>query len=123
MSLQKKACKKIKLRTKRRVGRVKGGQVSRGKKLRICVFRSLNHIYAQIIDDKAKSTMASFSSRKVNNDSLDKIAMSKEVGIQLGKIAVEKTLDKNVFFDRGKYLYHGRVRALAEGLRESGLNF
>ncbi|MFA5075387.1 MAG: 50S ribosomal protein L18 [Candidatus Babeliales bacterium] len=124
MSIQKKTQKKIQQRTIRRVHRIKGSQNSRGLKLRICVFRSLKNMYAQIIDDNTQNTIASFSSLNLTtkDKKTDKKEIAKKVGIELGKIALSKSIDK-VFFDRGRYLYHGRVRALAEGLRESGLQF
>lgn len=118
MSLQKK----IKQRTHRRMLRVRGKLISRGEKYRISVFRSLNHIYAQIIDDNAHNTVAGFSSLQLKNAKGDKSAKAKQVGLELGKLAKSKSVE-NVFFDRGSYKYHGRVKALAEGLRESGLKF
>lgn len=118
MSLQKK----ITRRTKRRVFRVRNRFVSRGEKLRVTVFRSLNHIYAQIIDDKAGVTLVSASSAAIKGLKGDKKEVAKQVGMTLGKLAVEKNIG-DVFFDRGRYLYHGRVRALADGLREGGLKF
>jgi large subunit ribosomal protein L18 len=121
VSLQKRVQKKIKLRTKRRTCRVRNKQTSREQKPRICVFRSLKHIHAQIIDDAAQKVLVGFSSLNVKNKkSLDKIGIAKKVGLELGKVAVEKSI-KEAFFDRGKYLYHGRVQAFVEGLRESGL--
>ena len=125
MSFIKKAQKKIKLRAKRRVNRVRNAQVSRGVKPRISVFRSLNNIYAQIIDDNAQVTLISFSSLSLNKNEIkdmDKKAIAKKVGQELGKLALAKSIQQ-AFFDRGVYLYHGRVKALAEGLRESGLQF
>ena len=122
MSYQKKSQRKIQKRTVRRTHRVKNKQVSWGVLPRISVFRSLNQIYAQIIDDSTGSTLVSFSSLALKNKKANKVTKAKEVGLQLGKLAIDKSLDK-VFFDRGQYLYHGRVKALAEGLRESGLKF
>ncbi|MCF7899031.1 50S ribosomal protein L18 [Candidatus Babeliales bacterium] len=122
--MQKKTQKKIQQRTVRRVHRVKGNLNSKGLKPRICVFRSLKNMYAQIIDDSSQTTIASFSSLNLTtkDKKTDKKEVAKKVGIELGKIALSKSIDK-VFFDRGRYLYHGRVSALAEGLRESGLQF
>jgi len=91
---------------------------------RLCVFRSSKNIYAQIIDDVNGKTLASASS-------LDKdLALSyggnkdaaKAVGEKLGKVALEAGI-KAVCFDRGGYLYHGRVKELAEGARSAGLEF
>jgi large subunit ribosomal protein L18 len=114
--------KRLQARHKRRVLRVRSAQVSRGDKLRISIFRSLSHIYAQIIDDANRLTVASCSSKTLTNVKGSKKEIAKQVGLELGKIATSKNID-NVFFDRGGYLFHGRVQALAEGLREAGLKF
>jgi large subunit ribosomal protein L18 len=114
--------KKLKHRLRRRTLRVRGGQVSRGSKPRVSVFRSLNHIYAQIIDDNKHSTLLSLSSNNLKTQSGTKKELAKMVGLELGKLAVAQNLSE-VFFDRGGYLYHGRVSALADGLREAGLKF
>jgi large subunit ribosomal protein L18 len=93
---------------------------------RLSVYRSLNHIYAQIIDDSRGSTLVAvstldkdFSSEKGHKGN---VSMAKKVGQLIAKRALEKGL-KKVVFDRSGYLYHGRVRALAEGAREAGLEF
>lgn len=113
----------IKLRTRRRAFRVRNKLGSKGLKPRITVFRSLQHIYAQIIDDATHSTLLSFSSLKVERaDWTDKKLVAKQVGVELWKTSCSKEI-KDVFFDRGSYLYHGRVKALADGLREGGLSF
>ena len=114
--------KRLKLQRRRRKFRVRGGLNSTGVKNRISVFRSSKHIVAQIIDDAARKTLASFSSVQLKDVKGDKTAIAKHVGVELGKIAVEKGISE-VFFDRGGYLYHGRVQALADGLRESKLKF
>lgn len=118
MSLQKKIIK----RTVRRVFRVRNRFVSRGVKPRVTVFRSLNHIYAQIIDDAAQVTLVSASSMVLKGLKGSKKEIARQVGLELGKQAISKQIEE-VFFDRGRYLYHGRVKALAEGLREGGLKF
>ena len=87
---------------------------------RLSVFRSLNNIHAQIIDDMESKTMVSESSLKL--DKGGNISAAKEVGRLLSKKAVEKGI-KTVVFDRGKVRYHGRVKALAEAAREGGLIF
>lgn len=112
----------IKLRTQRRAFRVRNKFTSRGLKPRIVVFRSLQNIYAQVIDDANHTTLVSFSSLNLQEQSGDKKSVAKQVGIELGKLAIAKEIT-NVFFDRGSYLYHGRIKALAEGLRKGGLNF
>lgn len=118
MSLQKK----IKLRRKRRVFRVKNKQVNRGFLPRVCVFRSLKHVYAQVIDDASQKTLVSFSSLNLKDSKGDKKTIAKQVGVELGKKIIEKSIDK-VFFDRTRFLFHGRVKALAEGMREAGMKF
>lgn len=89
---------------------------------RLNVFRSNTHIYAQIIDDVAGVTLASASSLQLKLENGSNVAAAKLVGLEIGKVAVAKNI-KNVVFDRGGYLYHGRVKAVAEGAREAGLQF
>lgn len=109
-----------KLRKKRRVSlNVKGTK----EKPRISVFRSNKYIYCQAIDDVKKETLASFSSlilRKKQKIKKTKTEEAKLVGIELAKILKEKKINKAVF-DRSVYKYHGRVKAVAEGLREGGI--
>lgn len=94
---------------------------------RLVVYRSLTHIYAQLVDDVNSKTIVSASSTskeiqdKVKN-AKSKIDRSKEVGKLLGEKAKSANIEK-VVFDRNGYLYHGRVKALADGARESGLHF
>lgn len=113
--------KKLNLRVKRRQFRVRNRLFSKGLKPRISVFRSLNHIYAQIIDDAAQITLLSLSSQAVGKIG-DKKETARKVGVELAKKAVEKGII-DVFFDRGAFLYHGRLQSLADGLREGGLKF
>jgi large subunit ribosomal protein L18 len=93
---------------------------------RMCVFRSLNHIYSQVIDDSSRGTVASASTLdpeiKGELDDKSKTAQAEIVGITIAKRAQEKGI-KQVVFDRGGYKYHGRVRALAEAARKGGLEF
>ncbi len=88
---------------------------------RVSVFRSLNHIYAQLIDDNAHKTIASCSSLELKNLKGDKKAVARAVGVELAKRALDKNVTTAVF-DRGSFLYHGRVKSVAEGLREGGLH-
>ena len=92
---------------------------------RLNVYRSLNHIYTQIIDDATGTTIASASTvskkgegKKVGGN----VAAAKEVGKLIAERAKEKGV-KKVVFDRGGYLYHGRIKALADAAREAGLEF
>ncbi len=89
---------------------------------RLTVFRSNRHIYAQLIDDRAGHTLASASSLRDEIDGESGVAVSKEVGKVLAERAKENGIERAVF-DRNGYRYHGRIRALAEGAREAGLNF
>ncbi len=93
---------------------------------RLCVFRSAKHIYAQVVDDETGASLcgASTLSPAIEGDlsGLKKIEKSKKVGMLVARLAREKGIER-VAFDRGGYLYHGRVKALAEGAREGGLKF
>ena len=89
---------------------------------RLCVYRSLNHIYAQLIDDVKGETLAAASSTEKDFEYGGNVDAAKKVGELIAKRAVEKGIEECVF-DRGGYLYHGRVAALAEGAREGGLKF
>ncbi len=94
---------------------------------RLSVYRSLSHIYAQIIDDTTGKTLVSVSTlSKDVRDQLSGVKGRIEAGKLIGKLAAQKALEKNikqVVFDRGGFLYHGRVKALADGAREGGLKF
>ncbi len=91
---------------------------------RLTVFRSNNEIYAQLIDDASgKTLIASSSSEKgLAKAKGSKVEKAKSVGTAIAKKAVEKGI-KDVVFDRNGFLYHGRIKALADGAREAGLNF
>ena len=93
---------------------------------RLTVFRSARHIYAQIVDDVDGATVASASTLSPDLRSTlgedDKTVAAQKVGALIAKMCLEKKIDK-VVFDRNGYLYHGRVKALAEAAREAGLQF
>jgi large subunit ribosomal protein L18 len=91
---------------------------------RLAVFRSLNHIYAQVIDDTKGITLAAASSNEpgFRGRSGGNIAAAREVGKLIAERAKQKGITR-VVFDRGGFLYHGRVRSLAEAAREAGLEF
>lgn len=91
---------------------------------RLCVFRSAKQIYAQIIDDSTSQTLAAASSleKELALDNGGNVEAAKAVGELIAKRALEKNIEA-VVFDRGGYLYHGRVAALAESAREAGLKF
>ena len=93
---------------------------------RLSVFRSLNHIYAQVIDDAARKVLAAASTLspaiRAEMDGLRKLDQAKKVGAHIARICIERGVDK-VVFDRDGFRYHGRVKALADGAREGGLKF
>lgn len=89
---------------------------------RLNVYRSNKNIYAQVIDDVAGVTLASASTLDKEVSGSNKTELASSVGALVAKRAVEKNV-KKVVFDRGGYLYHGRVQALAESARENGLEF
>lgn len=93
-----------------------------GERPRLNVYRSLNHIYAQVIDDQTGQTLVSASSLALKLKTGGNIAAAKEIGKTVAERATEKGI-KRVVFDRGGYLYHGRVKALADAAREAGLEF
>ncbi len=115
--------RKARIRRHRRIRRKLSGTAVRP---RLNVFRSLNQIYAQVIDDAAGRTLVSASTvdKKLVSDLVGKT--KKEQAELVGKAVAERALDagiETVVFDRGGYLYHGRVKALAEGARKGGLKF
>ena len=89
---------------------------------RLNVFKSGKHVYAQIIDDTKENTLYSFSSLKIKKASGKPVDIARQVGEELAKKTLEKKI-KSVIFDRGGFIYHGRVKALAEGARKAGLKF
>lgn len=93
---------------------------------RLSVFRSARHIYAQVVDDSGGGTLAAASTLspdlKGTLESDSKIGAAKKVGALIAKMCLERKVEK-VVFDRNGFLYHGRVKALAEAAREAGLDF
>ena len=116
-----------KLQTQKRHRRLRRNLIGSNTRPRLSVFRSNNHIYAQVIDDSAQQTICSASTidKELKEDS-DKLSSncdsSSLVGKLLAKRAIKKGI-KQVIFDRGGNLYHGRVRALADAARDAGLKF
>jgi large subunit ribosomal protein L18 len=109
-------------RRKRRIRKKISGS---GDRPRVSVFRSSKHIYAQAIDDSTSSTLATVSTLSEGvKEGLDgnKTDDAKAVGAALAKVLKDKGIEQ-IIFDRNGYLYHGRVKALAEGAREAGLKF
>jgi len=111
-------------RQSRRKFRVSKNLFGGADKPRISIFKSNKYIYAQAIDDKARKTITDFSTFKLEKNSsqnkTNKTAGALAAGKELAKLLLEKKIKKAVF-DRGKYIYKGRVKALAEGLRAGGI--
>jgi large subunit ribosomal protein L18 len=114
--------KKDRITAARRILRVRSKVKRYGMPPRVSVFRSLKHMYAQIIDDMNHNTLVSCSSLEMDTLKGDKSAIAYAIGLELAKRAKEKGVDK-VVFDRGRFKFHGRVKALADGLREGALKF
>ena len=109
----------IRLRIHKRIrSRVHGTE----QRPRLAVFRSVKHIYAQVIDDSKGHTVVAASSAEKTGANGGNVAGAKSVGKTVAERAKEKGI-KAVVFDRGGYLYHGRIKALAEAAREAGLEF
>ena len=119
----KRTINKIIRRVRRKRG-IRKGMLGVSGRPRLSVFRSAKHIYAQLIDDVAGVTIASASSldKEAGVQSGGNIDAATAVGTLIAKRAQEKGLTE-IVFDRGGYLYHGRVKALAEAAREAGLQF
>ena len=118
------------LKNKRRIKRkrhIRKSIIGSEDRLRMTVFRSLNHIYVQLVNDEDHQTIVSASSidkevRGLLKPEMSKSKMSAIVGETFAKRALEKNI-KKVAFDRNGYLYHGRIKALAEAARKGGLEF
>jgi len=114
-------------RTLRRTAKVRRNiRRAAGSRARLSVFRSSKHIYAQVIDDVKGETLASASSLEKDMRGSMKTGANVEAAKAVGKRLAERAAAKgvkDVVFDRGGYLYHGRVKALADAAREGGLNF
>ncbi len=106
-----------------RHNRVRGKISGTAERPRLCVFRSENNIYAQLIDDVAGNTLVSASTVEKDFEGAgSNCEAAKKVGAAIAERALKKGIEE-VVFDRGGYIYHGRVQALAEGAREGGLKF
>jgi large subunit ribosomal protein L18 len=113
-------------KSQRRRVRVRNAIRKNSDRLRLSVFRSGRHIYAQIIDDRAGCTLAAASSVEKDVREAHKSGADKEAAATVGKIVAERALAAgvaSVVFDRGSYRYHGRVKALADAARDAGLQF
>ena len=116
--------KKINNRTKRKLRNRKKLKNVNVNRYRISVSKSLNNLFAQIIDDKQKKTLVSASSieKEAKAKKVKKMEKSSLIGEILAKRAKEKNISE-VYFDRGEYKYHGRIKTFAETLRKNGLKF
>ena len=116
--------KKINTKIKRKLRNRKKLKTVNVSRYRISVSKSLNNLSAQIIDDKQKKTLVSASSKEkeVKGKNIKKMEKSSLIGEILAKRAKEKNISE-VYFDRGEYKYHGRVKTFAETLRKNGLKF
>lgn len=112
------------VRTRRRVIGLRKRIEGTSERPRLCVYRSLNHIYAQVIDDREGHTLAAMSTRDsaLGLSGTGNIDAAKAVGKKIAEVAKAKGIDK-VVFDRRGARYHGRVKALADAAREGGLQF
>jgi len=120
MGAQQSTFQRRKLRVRRRLNKVATGRP------RLSVYRSSKHIYAQIIDDVAGKTVAAASSLEKDMRSKLKTGANVDAAQTIGKLLAERAVKagiKDVVFDRGGYIYHGRVKALADAAREGGLSF
>lgn len=118
------------LKAKRKLRRkkhIRKSMTFTGERLRLTVFRSLNHIYAQIIDDNEQKTLVSASTIDKEVKSQITSEMKKvDESVLVGKLIAKRAKEANIVsvaFDRNGYIYHGRIKALADGAREGGLQF
>ena len=116
--------KKISGKDKRKLRNRKKLKEVNNNRYRISVSKSLNNLFAQIIDDQNKKTLVSASSieKEIKKNKVKKIEKSSLIGEVLAKRAKEKNINE-VYFDRGEYRYHGRIKVFAETLRKNGLKF
>ncbi len=124
--MKSSATPRLKGRSRRHM-RIRKKVMGTAERPRLAVYRSLNHIYAQLVDDLSGRTIMTVSSldKEVvpkGSSTKGKLEAGKLVGKKIAARAKEKGIER-VCFDRGGYLYHGRVKAVAEGAREGGLNF
>jgi large subunit ribosomal protein L18 len=118
MNRLKTLAKRRKVRAFRTRARVRGTE----ERPRVSVYRTNMHIYAQMIDDESGRTICAANSKSMKLNYGGNVDAAKQVGEELGRLAKENKVER-VGFDRGSYRYHGRVKALADALRASGLKF
>ncbi len=119
LKFKKKTSSKVvgRLKSKVRIRKKISGTLERP---RLCVFKSTKHIHAQLVDDVSGKTIVASSSLKASKSG--NVDSAKEVGETIAKAALSKNIE-NVVFDRSGYVYHGRIKALADGARSGGLKF
>lgn len=118
--------KNRKLGRAKRHSRIRKNLTGTAARLRLAVYRSNHYVYAQIIDDESGVTLVSANSLEKDLRAKYKSTVNKEVAAAVGKLVGERALAKGikaVVFDRGGFIYHGRIKSLAEAARESGLEF
>lgn len=121
MKIRSKTSFKV-IKKARRAKRTRAKIIGSAARPRLAVFRSNKHIYAQIIDDIKKTTIVAASDSELKDKKVKKSDIASNVGKILGEKAIDKKI-KSVVFDKRGYKYHGRIKALAEGVREAGLKF
>lgn len=109
---------------KKRSSRIRS-KIKKSANLRLSAFRSSKHIYVQVIDDNLGKTILSASShdKSIKEKNTKPRELAFKVGEKLGQLIKEKKINKNFAFDRGAYLYHGRIKELAKGIRSKGIKF
>ena len=119
LKYHKRSSNKVIARKKNKV-RIRKKIAGTEERPRLCIYRSGRHMYAQIVNDQTGVTVAAASTLKSTKGS--NIDAAKSIGAEVAKKAIEKNV-KSVVFDRSGYVYHGRVKAVADGAREAGINF
>ena len=120
LNISKRTSPKVVNRLKKKI-RIRKTVKGSSERPRLCVFRSAKHIYAQIINDDAQKTILTISSLGLESDS-----SGKDTAHKVGKLVAESSIKmgiKSVVFDRNGFIYHGRIKSLADGAREAGLSF
>ena len=115
--------KKEQIKRQQRHKRIRAKIKGTASRPRLAVFRSNQHMYVQLIDDDKENTLISLSDFKIKQKKgLTRLELAKKIGISIAKKALEQNI-KKIVFDRAGYKYHGRVKAIADGAREGGLEF
>lgn len=120
LNISKRTSPKVVNRLKKKI-RIRKTVKGSSERPRLCVFRSSKHIYAQIINDDTQKTILTVSSLGLETD-----ASGKDTAHKVGKLVAESSIKmgiKSVVFDRNGFIYHGRIKSLADGAREAGLSF